>query len=109
MGDRAKLELVQVWRWSVAYLTDLVFAIVGLLTIAVYGWLLLVGSLAETALLVASSGGLLLGLLASAALRIVITASRPMDTTAPGGEASTAEATEEPRDASSTAPGLETA
>lgn len=105
-----------------AYLTDLAFAIVGLLTIAVYGWLLLVGSLAETALLVALGGGLLLGLLASATLRIVVTASRPTGVAEPGGKASTTGAptastaaggrsgsNPSPRGGSATRPGLETA
>ncbi len=107
-----------------SYLTDLVFAIVGLLTIAVYEWLVLVGSLAEIALLVASSGGLLLGVLASAALRIVVTSAGPpgeTGETGPGGSSSTAEAIatstttntpprsrSSPRDASPTTPGLET-
>ena len=68
---------------SVGRLADLCFGVVGFLTIGIYGGLVVEGAVPEAALFIATGGGVLLGLLLSAALRVITTTNDPAAVDAP--------------------------
>ncbi|MBX6771305.1 MAG: hypothetical protein IRY83_06240 [Chloroflexi bacterium] len=67
-------------------LNDLLFAIIGVLMLAVYIGGVAAGGLPEVALLVAAGGGVAVGLLGRAALQILASPSAPSRPTAPGSD-----------------------